>query len=86
MTPTFEEWFKIEWGKDTPHPGQRAAAKKAWWAAQYSMRERAAVSQCYHCQQGKPIDHIDCGRAFHLDPKGCPTYCTGQDIRALGVE
>ena len=63
--------------------GAIAQANKA---GQEAMRERAAVAQCWYCQQGRPIDHIDLGKAFHLDSKGCPTMCTGQDIRALPVE
>jgi len=83
-------WFRLE---RPPHAEYLeladqidAALAQARREGQEAMRERAAVFQCYHCQQGKPIDHIDGGRAFHLDSKGCPTYCTGQDIRALPVE
>ena len=89
---TFEEWdaeattscgaipYQAEMGR---HKVWRRAA---WYASQEAMRERAAVSQCWYCQQGRPIDHIDLGKAFHSDSKGCPTMCTGQDIRALPVE
>lgn len=82
---TFDEWVESA-GFKFLAPRMKAEFKECWTAGQEAMRERAAVFQCYHCQQGKPIDHIDGGRAFHLDSKGCPTYCTGQDIRALPVE